>query len=132
MQIFATISAENTIDLSFTTRGALGQDKYRLLKSNQPGGVYVAIDSIYTSDTIIHFNDDTPFAWEFIIINFDMLVPWVLQTGRILDRYPVLYPGLGVHGPHGDLLTVQHLQFDPHSTDADLFLGLGHGQDDRT
>ena len=59
---YATISAGNTIDLSFTTRGALGQDKYRLLKSNQPGGVYVAIDSIYTSDTIIHFNDDTPFA----------------------------------------------------------------------
>jgi hypothetical protein len=59
---YATISAANTIDLSFTTRGALGQDKYRLLKSNQPGGVYVAIDSINTSDTIIHFNDDTPFA----------------------------------------------------------------------
>lgn len=59
---FATISAANTIDLSFTTRGALGEDKYRLLKSNQPGGVYVAIDSISTSDTIIHFNDDTPFT----------------------------------------------------------------------
>lgn len=34
---YATISAENTIDLSFTTRGGLGQDKYRLLKSNQEG-----------------------------------------------------------------------------------------------
>jgi hypothetical protein len=59
---YATISANNTIDLSFTARGALGQDKYRLLRSDDQGGIYVAIDSIITSDTIIHFNDDTPFV----------------------------------------------------------------------
>jgi hypothetical protein len=58
---YATISPESTIDLSFTVRGALGQDKYRLLRSEQQGGTFTAIDSISTADTIIHFTDDTPF-----------------------------------------------------------------------
>jgi hypothetical protein len=59
---YATISPTNTIDLSFTVRGASGQDKYRLLRSDQPGGQYFAIDSITTSDTVMHFTDATPFV----------------------------------------------------------------------
>jgi hypothetical protein len=70
---YATISAENTIDLSFTARGALGQDKYRLLRSNVQGGTYIAIDSIITSDTIIHFNDDTPFVSGIYYYRLEML-----------------------------------------------------------
>ncbi len=58
---YATISPEKTIDLSFTVRGALGQDKYRLLRSDQQGGIYVAIDSVITSDTTLLFKDNTPF-----------------------------------------------------------------------
>jgi hypothetical protein len=59
---YATISAENSIDLSFTVRGAVGQDKYRFLRSDAQGGPYVKIDSISTSDTVLHFNDPTPFV----------------------------------------------------------------------
>ena len=70
---YATISAENTIDLSFTARGALGQDKYRLLQSNEQGGPFIAIDSITTSDTIIHFNDDTPFVSGIFYYKLEML-----------------------------------------------------------
>jgi hypothetical protein len=70
---YATISTENTIDLSFTARGALGQDKYRLLRSNVQGGTYIAIDSIITSDTIIHFNDDTPFVSGIYYYRLEML-----------------------------------------------------------
>jgi hypothetical protein len=70
---YATISAENTIDLSFTVRGALGQDKYRLLRSGEPGGTYIAIDSITTSDTIIHFKDDTPFISGIFYYRLEML-----------------------------------------------------------
>jgi hypothetical protein len=70
---YATISAENTIDLSFTVRGALGQDKYRLLRSNVQGGTYIAIDSIITSDTIIHFNDDTPFVSGIFYYRLEMI-----------------------------------------------------------
>jgi hypothetical protein len=70
---YATISNENTIDLSFTVRGAMGQDKYRLLRSGQPGGTFVAIDSISTSDTIIPFNDDTPFVSGIYYYRLEML-----------------------------------------------------------
>lgn len=70
---YATISAENTIDLSFTVRGALGEDKYRLLRSNELDGIYNAIDSISTSDTIIHFNDDTPFVSGVFYYKLEML-----------------------------------------------------------
>jgi len=70
---YATISADNTIDLSFTARGALGLDKYRLLRSNDQGGIYNAIDSITTSDTIIHFNDDTPFVSGIFYYRLEML-----------------------------------------------------------
>jgi hypothetical protein len=59
---YATISAGNTIDLSFTVRGNNGQDKYTLFRSNISGGPFNAIDSLITSDTIIHLNDDTPFT----------------------------------------------------------------------
>jgi hypothetical protein len=70
---YATISAENTIDLSFTARGASGQDKYRLLRSNAQGGPFIAIDSITTSDTIIHFKDDTPFVSGIFYYKLEML-----------------------------------------------------------
>jgi hypothetical protein len=70
---YATISTENTIDLSFTVRGALGQDKYRLLRSNDQVGIYVAIDSVTTTDTIIHFNDDTPFISGVYFYRLEML-----------------------------------------------------------
>ncbi len=59
---YASISADNTIDLSFSVRGGDGQDKYTLFRSNNPSGPFNAIDSIYTSDTIIHLNDDVPFT----------------------------------------------------------------------
>jgi hypothetical protein len=70
---YATISAANTIDLSFTARGASGQDKYRLLRSDQQGGTFVAIDSVSTSDTIIHFNDDTRFVSGIYYYRLEML-----------------------------------------------------------
>jgi hypothetical protein len=51
----------------------VGQDKYRLLRSDQQGGTYVVIDSVSTSDTIIHFTDDTPFVSGIYYYRLEML-----------------------------------------------------------
>jgi len=70
---YATISAENTIDLSFTVSGAIGPDNYRLLRSNEPGGTFIPIDSISTSETIIRLNDDIPFVSGIFYYRLEML-----------------------------------------------------------
>ena len=59
---YATISAENTIDLSFTVKRRHWDRISTRLLQQSAGGTFIAIDSIITSDTIIHLNDDTPFT----------------------------------------------------------------------
>jgi hypothetical protein len=59
---YATISAENTIDLSFTVDGTSSLDRYKLQRSSDQGGSYTTIDTIVNSGTNITYTDDIPFS----------------------------------------------------------------------
>jgi len=59
---YATISANNTIDLSFTARGTTGIHRYDLVWGRDTNSINQRIVSVVTSDTILHFNHDVPFT----------------------------------------------------------------------
>lgn len=58
---YATISDENTIDLSFTLDPASDLTHYDLMRSNTPAGSFDQIASFNTTDTKIDFTDNVPF-----------------------------------------------------------------------
>jgi len=58
---YATISATNTIDLSFTIDALSDLTHYKLLRSNNRGGPFSVIDTINTKNSHITYADNIPF-----------------------------------------------------------------------
>jgi hypothetical protein len=58
---YATISADNTIDLSFTIGGTPATTRYKILRSGNPSGPFNVIDTLNTPNQHITYTDDTPF-----------------------------------------------------------------------
>ncbi len=58
---YATISAENTIDLSFTIGGTTDFSRYNLLRSTSEAGPFTTITTFTTQDSHITYTDDVPF-----------------------------------------------------------------------
>lgn len=59
---YATISAGNTIDLSFTMNGVNGLTTYYLMRSERPAGNFSQVTEINTSDALIRYTDNVPFT----------------------------------------------------------------------
>jgi hypothetical protein len=59
---YATLGAGNTIELSFILIGSTGTALYVLSRSNTLNGTYIPIATFNTSDTQIHFTDETSFT----------------------------------------------------------------------
>jgi hypothetical protein len=70
---YATISAGNSIDLSFSVIGSTGSARYRLARSTDPAGPFETINSVNTPNPRITFTDDVPFTSGIYYYRLEML-----------------------------------------------------------
>jgi gliding motility-associated-like protein len=70
---YATINAENKIDLSFTVDVVAGITKYNLLRSTDLNGPYTQINSFDTPATKILYTDNSPFTSNVFFYRLEVL-----------------------------------------------------------